>query len=128
MHYRIDDRFRVRHLTDRGIGIIGNPLRRPERKKGRQDVAFQYNVKNDDHPAFATGTQTEGSNSCGAKPSPDMEKGASGRQWGSGNAGRLVSISAAQFGYPTNGKDLEVAARIIWRKWMRTTQFHNHLQ
>ena len=44
------------------------------------------------------------------------------------NAGRAVSISAAQLGYPPNGGNLEVAARIIGHKWMRTTQFHNHLQ
>ena len=56
-HIPIDDRFRVHVLTAHGIGIVGNPSRRPGHKKRRRDVAFHYKVQNCDHPAFAAGTQ-----------------------------------------------------------------------
>ena len=76
-HIRIDDRFRVRRLTARGIGMIGNPSRRPERKKRRQDVAFHCKVENDDNPAFAAGTQGGRNSGRRAKPSLGTETGAS---------------------------------------------------
>ena len=57
IHIRINDRFPVHRLTAHGMGIIGNSSRRPKRKKHHRDVAFHCKVENDDHPAFAAGTQ-----------------------------------------------------------------------
>ena len=63
-------RFRVHRLTARGIGMIGNPSRRPERKKRRQDVAFHCKVENDNNPAFAARTQGEGAGRTDPRQQP----------------------------------------------------------
>ena len=41
-------------------------------------------------------------------------------------ADSVDQCGAARLSYQR--ENLEVAARIIWHKWMRTTQFHKHLQ